>query len=494
MQSQTLTTEELTLVYILQSIELTRKALRLRLKNKVKLFDDDLTPHVSILWDAYVCALRDLGESWVGSSKELRLAKTRETLAKAKPLSLINERCLFLLDKATTENIDDSQVIEGLELLRRAIGFDANRKFMSTINANPDLKKLQEQLDKSKQAIEVLSDDKPKARTCIRTPLSEVADLMCHRERIPMGINFLDKLSNGGGRAKELWTILGPSGGGKTMLTVQLAVAQTLMGNHCVWVTYEQSMEGDLTERMVANVLGGGLSGLRDKAFSDLPEEDQARYWGRVAGLADNLTVIDMTMAETETDDPKYNRGMYAVWQKVKEVKASGKNVKIVLIDWFGELLTMLCGDLNLDGEREYRSRGMEQIAIAREMAKTEDLMIIFWHQLNTQTQTAKPTHKPTKGDAFNMKSLSYNMDAMFALGTRDKHDVAYFLALKARKGDLLETTVQMEGEKARFTEVHGWVPNRDGEFYKPGEDMNAETYEAVDQREDAAASYKREV
>ena len=39
----------------------------------------------------------------------------------------------------------------------------------------------------------------------------------------------------------------------------------------------------------------------------------------------------------------------------------------------------------------------------------------------------------------------------------------------KARKGGRIVRTVRMVGEKSRLVMEDGWLPNRDGNFYKPG-------------------------
>jgi len=493
----TLNSDELALLRIMQSPELTEKALRLY-ANGLSLFDSVSAPHLAQMWFAYLRTLKTYQKKYgLRVSKDLIAAGVSEGLAGVKLTDHLKEKAQTILQRVL-EPIDETGRDEGLELLKRLIQLENNRKLVQQINSNADMKKLQAQLNRSQQALGELSAEKPTVVDNMRIlPLRSVESLMVYRKRIPTGVNFIDLASGGGGRSKEVWGILGPSGGGKTMLTVQMCVAQALMGNYTVWATYEQSMEGDLTERMVANIIGGGLSSLRDKDFNDIPEEDKNKYWATIAGLDEKLITYDMTKAVPDPLNPQSDRGVAAVWENVKKEKAAGRDVKIVIIDWLGELIMMIAGDKNMDPERQYRFIGNQQIMLARQMAKEEDLLVIIFHQLNTKAQDARPTFKPTKADAYNMKSMCYNMDLMFAMGNRDKNNVAYFLSVKSRKGDVREQMIQLIGEQARFKDVYGWVPSRDGNFYKPGEDLNDEApYDGdiSDQRPDAAAAYKREV
>lgn len=492
----TINSDELALLRILQTPELTAKALRLY-ANGITLFDKVSSPHLADMWYAYMQTLNTYKEKYgLRLSRDLVVAGINERLQPGRYTEQLRDRCQTILERVT-ESVTPADMDEGIELLKRLIQLENNRKLVQKINNNADLQKLQAQLSRSQQALGELSEPANTTDAMRILPLRSVEDLMVYHERIPIGVNFIDRASGGGGRAKEVWCILGSSGGGKTMLTVQICAAQALMGRYAVWATYEQAMEGDLTERLVANIIGGGLSNLRDKNFNDLSEEDRKKYWATIAGLDDKLITYDMTKAEPDPLDQKYDRGVYAVWQNVKKEKAAGRDVKIVIIDWLGELIMMLAGDKNLDAERQYRAIGQQQIALARQMAKEENVLVIFFHQLRTQVQDAKPTYKPTKADAYNMKSIAYNMDLMFAFGNRDKNNVAYFLSVKSRKGDVKEQMIQLEGERARFKDVYGWVPNRDGNFYKPGEDINdEEPYDGdeTDQRADAAAAYRREV
>lgn len=278
-----------------------------------------------------------------------------------------------------------------------------------------------------------------------------------------------------------------------SMFSVQYSAAQALMGNNTLWVTYEQSMEGDLAERLIANVTDCSLDEIRDIGFDNLSQDIQTKFWAAVNGSEERLKVLDMTRMEFDKDDPADDSGIYSVWKRIKELKAEGWSPKTVLIDWFGAMMSMVGTITGQDLSKAYRFLAQHQIDIARKMVKDEDLMCIFTHQTDMQTQHAKPTYAPDKTNSKDMKDLCNYMDIVLTLGNRDKNDIQYFNAAKARKGSAVLQTVQMIGEKARFKKVEGWLPNRDGNFYNP-----SEAYTSDDDEDDAlnetARSYSREI
>jgi hypothetical protein len=69
------------------------------------------------------------------------------------------------------------------------------------------------------------------------------------------------------------------------------------------------------------------------------------------------------------------------------------------------------------------------------------------------------------------MKSMRNYFTLVMVLGVRDDNDVCWFHSPKARRSARVKRTLQLIGDRQRFIKVDGWMPNRDGNFYKPGAD-----------------------
>lgn len=277
-----------------------------------------------------------------------------------------------------------------------------------------------------------------------------------------------------------------------TVTSVQYGCAQALMGNTTLWATYEQSLEGDIAERMIANITDVSLDEIRDKGFTNLPEEVQNKFWAAVAGVSDKLKVLDMTHMQLDSADPADNGGMYTVWKYIKELREQGTPVKTVIIDWVGAMMSVVGAVTGKDLSKGYRFYTQAEIDIARRIVKEENCQIIFFHQSSSVAQHAKPTYIPDKTDAKDMKDMCNYFDLVFTIGNRDKNNICYFNAAKSRKGASTCQTLQLIGEKQRFIIAKGWLPNRDGNFYKPSDDLT-DSYDD-NTAADKVSSYSREI
>ena len=489
--------DELALLRIIQSPSLTNKAIRLNAKGVI-LFNRLFSPHLDCIWTSYLAALmraRTKGVK-IDYPKDRIAAECMDAVSARTFSGELQMRSSSILEQYIN-GVGESEA-DGEELLKHIVTLDAQRKLSAQITGQADLETIRASVESAQKELATNSDAAVKEDLSVFCLLSSVQRLMTHQERLPTGLSFLDKLSNGGGRAKELWLIMANTGGGKTVLTAQYCVAQAYLGNHTAWASFEQDFEHDITERVVANITRTDISLLRDKAFDALPAEIQEKYWTSVAGCSEKIHALDMTREDArDVSDPADDGGMYTVWKKIKQLKASGVPIKALVVDWFGEMLMRVAANRNIDLERQFRFLAGEQIAIARRIMRDEDVLVIFLHQLNTECGAAKPTYHPERTDALNMKTLANNMDLAITLGKLDRNMVCNINAVKTRKGMPISLMVQLVGKYSRFEEVFGWLPNRDGHYYKPGDDatyMAQQPSGSNDHREDAAASYKREL
>ena len=168
--------------------------------------------------------------------------------------------------------------------------------------------------------------------------------------------------------------------------------------------------------------------------------------------------------------DPKDNGGMYSVWQEVKKLKAQGHNIKTVFVDWVGAMLEIVAACTGKELEHAFQFMAQREIRIARQMAKKEKLLVILFHQTNTESQHAKPTYAPDKTCALNMKTMANFMDLCLTLGNRDPHNILWVNGAKVRKGNNIKMTIRLIGDHCKFVPAPGWYPNTDGNFYNPAE------------------------
>ena len=174
------------------------------------------------MWTAYVQAIRRHKNDGGLTSRPIVAAEISEAVQGQLDMPQeLKQRCDAVLQQylaGNTPGLDD-----GTELLSYLVQLDTNRKLSAQISGNADLQQLQQTLEASRQLIADIEQDQDDDDQVLFQPLRDIERLSRPQPRIPTGINWLDTCSNGGGRAGETWLILGPSGGGKTTLTIQYA-------------------------------------------------------------------------------------------------------------------------------------------------------------------------------------------------------------------------------------------------------------------------------
>ena len=254
-------------------------------------------------------------------------------------------------------------------------------------------------------------------------------------------------------------------------ITAQYASAQALMADDTLWVTYEQSIEGDLAERMIANITDTSLDEIRDVGFANLDKSIQDKFWSAVSGVDDHLVTLDMTVRKCDPTDPEDYGGIHSIDLELQKLKKEGYHPKTVIIDWFGFMMSTIAENLGLDLDRCYRFKAQEELRKAMKWAKKEKVLLIFMHQLNIEASEKRPTYLAKSTEAQDMKSMRNYFTLVMVLGVRDDNDVCWFHSPKARRSARVKRTLQLIGDRQRFIKVDGWMPNRDGNFYKPGAD-----------------------
>ena len=163
---------------------------------------------------------------------------------------------------------------------------------------------------------------------------------------------------------------------------------------------------------------------------------------------------------------------MYSVWQQYKKLKAEGKQVKTIIIDWLGAMMSVIGTTTGraMDTAFGFQIAAQAEIDIARRMVKEEGIMIIIFHQTDTKSQHARPIYIPDRTCALNMKTLANFADICITISNRDPHNILYMSAVKSRKGATISRTVRLVGDKCKFVNAPGWYPNTDGNFYNPAE------------------------
>jgi len=102
--------------------------------------------------------------------------------------------------------------------------------------------------------------------------------------RLPFGLDYLNKITNGGLPPKSLSIIMGGTGSGKTIFLCHFAADAFMMGKNVLYITLEMSEE-KIAERIDANLLGVDIANMNEITkpyFDQKIEKLKGRTTGRL--------------------------------------------------------------------------------------------------------------------------------------------------------------------------------------------------------------------
>jgi hypothetical protein len=366
-----------------------------------------------------------------------RLQPTREQVLLVESLEMLGD--MAHIPKA------DLTAAAGRVLLEAALSEAAKISFleqMRRVNSVKDLQKIAQRISSDLGAL----GGKRSARM---KPLFNLETLLQAKNRIGFGVRFWD--DNGGKFAPgELHGLLGPTGGGKTVMAVSVACGQVRAGRHTMLCLYEQPAEGDIMERICTHMTEMPIDTFRDKSFSDLPESVQRKLAFAQETNGKYLTLLDMLQ------DGAGAGGVPEIIQHIETAIAEGERPDLVIVDWFGAMVDrnhQFRSDIPHD--LRYRVLGTQFMDMFNMYAKKSGVSFLLLHQLSTEASSHSSGHRPKKTDALEMKTFSNKMDTCAALGVLDKRThVCWFCPDKSRRSFAQDIKIRLQGELQRFVDV----------------------------------------
>jgi replicative DNA helicase len=152
-------------------------------------------------------------------------------------------------------------------------------------------------------------------------------------ERIRTGIYPLDSATGGGVALKEATLIIGPPGGGKTVLTCQLASNMAIAGIPTLLISTEES--GDrLYPRIVSNHCNVPIGLIKDGVKAESLQPEQREKFNQLCG---RLTPDVFRIVNWDDHAKDIESNFEALYEQA--AKAMGRPPRAVFLDWLGGAL-----------------------------------------------------------------------------------------------------------------------------------------------------------
>lgn len=281
--------------------------------------------------------------------------------------------------------------------------------------------------------------------------------------RVPTGCRIFDLICGGGAADKEVVGILGPTGGGKTLLAVDVLISIATSKRHGMYFTYEQPAVPDIRDRMWVTSTRVHKDKICRIGFDKMEEGVRAAIKEKQELLAPYVHVYDMrdNIKNTGFD------GMAEIDRHVRDACKAGMHPSIVVIDWMLFAVQRYMSKHCPAGEDMTYSVSKQFLTEMPGIAQTYNTTVLVLNQLSGEAGSRGAGARLTSYDAMGCKAFGTLLDFCLVIGAKDDDNVVRVVGTKTRDSAPASVVAKLEGEYGRLRELGDeYVPvvnNRDG-------------------------------
>lgn len=287
--------------------------------------------------------------------------------------------------------------------------------------------------------------------------------------QVPTGLTFLDNSMDGGPGLGEVIVVLGPTGGGKTLMAIMVAVngaryqnekaAKGEPAGYWYYFSYESPIKPDIRRRVMSyaaqihhNETLKSLTSLDQLSTSSNLKEyektkwkdvikangfapgERERYQEQTAELGDRLKLVDMSGIINPGVGAKGIDEMVRVLQTGAN---RGQSPVGVVIDYAGLVVEryMAAKGEKVENEFAYLNRFVNNVRV--QIASRFNCVCWVLHQLHGEAGAASPTARQHHSKARGARNFADNANFAFNIGTKDEsNNCCIITCTKHRRSD----------------------------------------------------------
>ena len=278
---------------------------------------------------------------------------------------------------------------------------------------------------------------------------------------IPTGIDFID-LATGGLRPASLVGLLAESAGGKTMMGNQFLCECALRDRNAVGFFYEQSLAGDIAERLYSYLSATPRKDLAGKTHEEYPARVRKILDGMESRMQKHLQVYDMSGAVRGQG----NGGPDEIEVILGRMIRQGTRPEFVVVDWLLPLVTKyykMPKNMRTADKREKIDLVLTRF---NEIKERYGITILLLNQIAAHIVEGKtPHYKPDWTVAAECKNFGFLMDYVFTFGRKCKEtQCMWFSTPKARGAPNAHRIVRMDAQLNKIYDANNFTENAMGD------------------------------
>ena len=303
-------------------------------------------------------------------------------------------------------------------------------------------------------------------------------------QRTPTGINFVDGLLGGGVAPNDLIGLLGPSGGGKTLLSIMLSASLAQRERSAAIFVYEFPFMPAYQIRYYSYLAALKQSEIKGRSFETMNPDNRRKIMEALEQVGSYLHPFDMTVRGTTPGIDGLRANLMTLSEEKNRSDCQKTNhPALVIIDQFIPYINRYLTDRNakVDFARTYMVRAIDELRMLAFEMKTAILLV---NQVDTDANERPAYLRPKITDSAEVKSFAHWMNWCLALGHLDDRLKCCWLKLvKANDAPTADCVLQMNGDAGRFENATGRIEVQGRKFVDTreldGEIINANTLEA---------------
>ena len=259
-------------------------------------------------------------------------------------------------------------------------------------------------------------------------------------KRTPTGTTFFDLLLGGGLLPAETIGLLGPSGGGKTLLALQISCSLAERQHYVEYFTYEQPAK-DLQPRVLSCAAKVSSTKILGKTWDQMDSTSRQKIEEHATQRKTYLNLLDRSSEGCSISE---------IAGHIDKRVRLGKKPMLVVIDWIWPLVVRMTARSDRRGvdERKLLMAAMEDI---KSLASETGVCFLVVHQLSTEVVKKSPGKKPQWFNSAEAGSFAWFLPYCFAIGTADPNGYCWLVGSKARNNATKEVMLRLNGEYNRF-------------------------------------------